>query len=435
MKRFAISFMMVFGLALSVQPVQAEDLPVKESDGTVLEHVTSKGFVTEELPLLENGEEDPVLEEAEKGEVIERGTPRFKLKKRPRKRITLPPKSRIQLNQMPANKRRLLPRIPQKPGQTNKPPQPGGEKGQAVSPPPSQCVIQTSDIIDPRIENGDIGDGNTTKGAQESLMRVMQHGSVEERRVASSIIMAIKSEQLAGVHAPDMGRKASADRAVILPPVGTKGYWNLLSPGQVGLCLREPAGVPPMLLYRQKNMPPGAVEHTLVTSWAQCGLPTRAMPCAFVVDLHKPPPQPGSTDEQSEGSGQFQVLVQGGGKALGGVHVSVIANRKEPLGFQNFQNESDPGTTVVRSGVTNSEGMAIFVLPPLGPGIQIHVTAPPGFSSASLAVMGLILDKRTMIELIPNVNPANGGEQGQATSGEGAVPGGVQGQHTSGENG
>jgi hypothetical protein len=408
MKHFFVFFTMVLGVALNVQLVQAEEVPDTGSEQT--DRAVGKEGVTPEGQLEEEGS---VLEEGEEGEVTERGVrPRIQLPgkggtSKPRPKITIPQKPRPKIKIPPAKHAPVVP----PPGKSKQPPSGGGTlppgQSQPVTPPAPQCVIQTSDIIDSRIENGDTGDGNTTLGAQESLMRLMQHGSVEERRAASSIIKAVKSEQLAGVHAPDMARKATADRAAIVPPVGTKGYWNLLAPGQVGMCLREPAGVPPMLLYRQKNMPPGAVEHTLVTNWAQCGLPTMATSCTFVVDLHKPPPQPGSTDEQPEGTGELQVLVQGEGKALVGVHVAVIGNRKEPLGFQNFQNESDPGITIQRSGVTNGEGIATFVLPLLASGIQIHVKGPPGFLNASVLVDGFILDKKAMIDLSPIEKPAS----------------------------
>ena len=315
MKHRAFLFAMVLGLVLSMQPVQAEDLPVTESDGTVLEDVTSEGLVEEELPLLEDDEEGPVIEEGEEGEVTERGVRRFKLK--PRKRITLPKTPRRSITKPQTKRRRIIipksqtnkPRIPIRRPSGGNPPQTGGTKspfvengggqGQPGTTQVPQCVIKTSDIVDPRIENGDTGDGDTTKGAQGSLMRVMQNGSVEERRAASSIIMAIKAGQLAGVHAPDLARKASADRAASIPPVGTKGYWDLLAPGQVGQCLREPVGAPPMLLYRQKNMPPGAVEHALVTNWAQCSLPTLTTPCQYVVDAVKPIKIAEETPEES----------------------------------------------------------------------------------------------------------------------------------------
>jgi len=367
MKHVSVLFAIVVYSTLSAPLVQAEDLPVTGSNDTALEDVTSEGLVEEELPLLEGDE----------GEVSERGVRRFKLK--PRKRMTIPKNSIRPGITIPKPQSNNPPSPPPTGGTKNPPVDDGGGQGQPVPPPPSQCVIQTSDIIDPRIENGDIGDGNTTMGAQGSLMRVMQHGSVEERRAASSIIMAVKSGQLAGVHAPDMARKVLVDRAASLPPIGTIGYWNLLAPGQVGLCLREPAGVPPMLLYRQKNMPPGAVEHTLVTEWPQCDLPTLPSPCTFVMDLHKPPPPSGSMDNQEEGSGELQVLVKGEGKALQGVQVSVRAIRKESSGHENYQGEFEPEKQLMLVHFTNGQGIAAFIIPPVQNRISVQVNGPPGF--------------------------------------------------------
>ncbi len=102
------------------------------------------------------------------------------------------------------------------------------------------------------------------------------------------MIGAIKNGTLAGIHAPFLGRKAVADRAAIVPPPGTKGYWSLLQPGQLGMCLKEPMGVPPMLLYREKNQHASVIDQTLKTKWAECGLPTPDPPCSYIVDLWKP---------------------------------------------------------------------------------------------------------------------------------------------------
>ena len=380
-------FAMFFVMVWAVQPIQAEEHP--DTMGEVEEAETGAFEDVEE--------EGSVLEEGEEGEITERGLRRFKLK--PRKRILVPKKPAAGTKKFRLKRRPLVPPG----GSSNSPPgeneTPSVEPPDPIEPPgpietpdsvesPSQCVWHTSDIIDPRID----------VSAQERLMAMMSRGG-EERLDASAMIGAVKQGVLAGILlAP---RKVVSDRGQRMTP--PKGWWELIPQGQLGTCLQEPGGEPPIILYRDKNgasnLDPSLIARTLRNMWGQCGLPTPDPACSYLVDLHKPPLAPGSTDEQPEGSGELQVLVMGNGKPVSGVQVTVIANRKEPLGHQNFQNEPGPGTTIMRTAVTNSEGVANFFLPALGKGIQVHAKGPPGFSNASIVVGGLILDRRLMMEL------------------------------------
>ena len=273
MKKVALIFpLMVFGLVMGAQDVRGQN--PQNAD-------LHPPYLPEEELAIQDGEEGSVVEE---DEITGRGVRRFKFKKQSRPRILVPKKP------VPGKKKFRLKRRPlvTPPGATNTPPveespplgEPPGptEPSDSVHLPPAlQCEWKTSDIIDPRIEIS----------AQQSLMRMMSHGGIDQR-AASAMIGAIKNGTLAGIHAPFLGRKASVDRAATIPPPGTRGYWTLLPKGEIGLCLKEPVGTPPMLLYREKNMHPSVIDHTLRTQWEQCGLFTPDPPCAYVVDLHKP---------------------------------------------------------------------------------------------------------------------------------------------------
>lgn len=373
MKHLSIFSAMVLGIALSVQPVQAEDLPVTESenvDSAVVEGLAPEGAVEEDLPLLEEGEE---------GEVTERGVRRFKMK--PRKRISIQkkPPSRITIPQK-TDPRTAIPRpkqpeVPVPPGNSVKPP--AGEVTPPTEPPahndsPPQCVWKTSDIIDQRIDIS----------AQERLMHMMGRGG-EERIDASAMIGAVKQGALAGILlAP---RKAVSDRGQRMTP--PKGWWDLIPQGQLGTCLLEPIGEPPMMLYRDKNgetnIDPSVIDHTLRTIWGQCGLPTPDPACSYLVDLHKPPPESDSPDQSSEGYGELQVFVAAGGRSLQGARVSVRAILKESPGHQNYQSEYEPEKQLMLVHFTNGEGIAAFLIPPVQNRISVQVTNPGFYTHTS----------------------------------------------------
>jgi hypothetical protein len=133
------------------------------------------------------------------------------------------------------------------------------------------CIWKTTDIMDHRIDIG----------AQRSLMRQMSEGPPESRE-ASAMIGAVKEGTLAGILLPP--RQAVAERAQRLEP--PKNYGDLLS-GRNSICLREPAGEPPMIVYRQ-NLEPEQIDEALHTAWAECDLPTPEPPCLYVVDAWAP---------------------------------------------------------------------------------------------------------------------------------------------------
>jgi hypothetical protein len=145
-------------------------------------------------------------------------------------------------------------------------------------PPPGKaktggCTWRTSDIIDKRID----------VSAQVSLMRMMNRGGAD-RRDASAMIGAAKSGEIEGIFRP--GLQVTADRGQRMAP--PRPYWELLQ-GQPSACLLEPAGEPPMIVYRDKMLDP-QTDQALRAAWSQCGLPTPDPPCDYVVNLTKPKP-------------------------------------------------------------------------------------------------------------------------------------------------
>ena len=134
------------------------------------------------------------------------------------------------------------------------------------------CIWKTSDIIDTRID----------VSAQQSLMRMMNRGGTD-RRDASAMIAAAKGGDIEGMYRP--GLKVTVDRGQRMAP--PRPYWELLQ-GQPAACLREPAGEPPMIVYRDE-MPDAQTDQALRSAWSQCGLPTPDPPCEYLVDLTRPP--------------------------------------------------------------------------------------------------------------------------------------------------
>jgi hypothetical protein len=261
----------LFSIALGTIPVApsvlAQDIPANVSEGgdnAVVEEMASKGNMEGKVPVLEEGEGDGVTE---------RGIRRFKFKKKPRKRITIPqnPRRRIQIPQtkQPSN----LPPT----GNTQAPfVEDGGGQGQPVPPPGPQCVVKTSDIVhDLHI---DIGDNHGAgESAKQSLLRMLSRGNLEQRRAASGMVQAIKAQSLAGIF--QWNKQAVSIRSQTLTP--PRGPWDLIPKGQLSMCLNEPAGEPPMIIYSRQLMDPSVLDQALVTAWGQCGLPALPFPCAY----------------------------------------------------------------------------------------------------------------------------------------------------------
>ncbi|MDR4494762.1 MAG: hypothetical protein R3B74_10105 [Nitrospirales bacterium] len=371
MKYFAIFLAMGLGLAVSVQPGFSEDNPATGSE-------VSESAVAGEATLEGTGQEDlPAVEEGQEGEVTERGVRRFKL---PQKKVPLKPRPKI-----------IIPK-PDQPvgmppsGGSGKPPAgagtPPAEPLVPVQPP--QCVWQTSDIIDQRIDIS----------AQQRLMTMMSRGG-EERLDASAMIGAVKQGSLAGILLSS--RKAVSDRGQRMTP--PKGWWDLIPQGQLGTCLQEPTGEPPMMLYRdtqgEVTLDPSVIDHTLRTVWRQCGLPTPVPACSYLVDLQKPPSPPDPTNPTSVEHGELLVFVKGNGNPLAGVQVSVRAQSQTQPG-------QDQGTTFLLTQMTNGNGLAGFHIPPVQNRISVQISGPPGFLS-HLSEFGFSpkATKGIMVELMP----------------------------------
>jgi hypothetical protein len=229
-------------------------------------------------------------------------------------------------------------------------------------------------------------------------MHMMSLGG-EERLDASAMIAAVKKGALAGILlAP---RRSVSDRGQRMSP--PKGWWELIPQGQLGTCLLEPIGEPPMMLYRDKNgevnFDPSVIDHTLRTMWGLCGLPTPVPACSYLVDLHKPPPESDSPNQPSEGYGELQVVVKGSGQGMARVQVEVAGKIHWPPGHPK---EHEPEQNFAQIQFTNGEGVTGFLIPPVQGPIRVSVTGPTGFLNHTSEFGFLPKEtKGIMIELQP----------------------------------
>ncbi|MDH5426732.1 MAG: S8 family peptidase [Nitrospirota bacterium] len=160
------------------------------------------------------------------------------------------------------------------------PPPPPGTQPPPPPPPVAQCTVKTSDIVHSlKIDIGD-NDSSTTS-AKQSLLRMLIHGDLQARREASGMVKATEDGTLAGIFQSSKGPVASRGQRMIPP----RGWWDLIPQGQLGMCLQEPAGEPPMIIYRNQEMQPSVLDDTLRKAWRQCGLPTPVLPCTYVKDM------------------------------------------------------------------------------------------------------------------------------------------------------
>jgi hypothetical protein len=418
MKKFVIIFFVALGLAIGLQDVRAQN--TQNAD-------LHPPYFAEEEPAGPEGEEAPVLEEGEGDGVTERGLRPFKYKKRkraPLKKIQpglkkVQPKRKATKKPHPARKNfRLKPRpLTSVPGSSQQPPGGSGvpsgappvdppdpvEPPDPIEPPdqgdsPQECVWHTSDIVDERID----------VSAQERLMAMMSRGG-KAGRDASAMIGAVKQGILAGILLGP--RKAVSDRGQRLTP--PKGWWELIPQGQLGTCLQEPVGEPPMMLYRDKmgeaNLDPSVIDHTLRTHWKQCGLPTPTSPCSYLVDLHKPPPKPGTPEEKDKEGVVLTTLtiyVTGGGYPLMGASVNMS-------GTYEYEDGGEKRQEVWATKGLTKDGKAQLVVPNSLQKVTVIVrgseaTAYPGdmgYSNASIFIEGSILDgKLPPVDLDPLPN-------------------------------
>jgi hypothetical protein len=131
------------------------------------------------------------------------------------------------------------------------------------------CKWTSMDVIDPRIDDG----------AQQSLMRKLRLSSPAEIRAEGSAMLgAVKNESLAGILKPF--RPAVAARAQKLGKTGDQ----LVPAGQDSICVTEPAGDKPLIVYRT-GLDDARVDRALSDAWKQCGLPTPLPPCDYEVVL------------------------------------------------------------------------------------------------------------------------------------------------------
>ncbi len=146
------------------------------------------------------------------------------------------------------------------------------KKQQAAAALASTCEVRTSDIIQTKIDIG----------AQYSMMRKMS-GDETSRLEASSILHAIDTGALAAVLLPP--RKAVSDRGQRMSP--QRGYWTMIPKGKNSVCLKEPAGEAPMILYRE-NLQPPQIDAAITKAWKDCEIRPVPRACEYIVDLHKP---------------------------------------------------------------------------------------------------------------------------------------------------
>jgi serine protease len=151
-------------------------------------------------------------------------------------------------------------------------------------PPVQQCTIKTTDIV--HSLKIDIGNNDSqTTSAKQSVFRMLIHGDVETRRDASGMVKATENGTLAGIFQRNKGPVAA--RGQRMTP--QKGWWELIPQGQLGLCLKEPAGEAPMIIYREQEMSTSQLDTMLRQAWHQCGLPALPFPCVYQKDLGNKP--------------------------------------------------------------------------------------------------------------------------------------------------
>jgi hypothetical protein len=111
------------------------------------------------------------------------------------------------------------------------------------------------------------------------------HGNVEMRRDASGMVKSTESGALAGIFQRNKGPVAARGQRMTPP----RGWWELIPQGQLGMCLKDPAGEPPMIIYRNQEMAPSVLDDMLRKAWRQCGLPALPFPCVYKKDMGNKP--------------------------------------------------------------------------------------------------------------------------------------------------
>lgn len=248
---------------------------------------------------------------------------------------------------------------------------PGALRAVAARPPDEPVPVATAepwttqDVIDERID----------VQAQFALMRMLA-GEPPDRGLASAVLTAIVGGDLAGVYRED--RRAPALRARGL---GT-GWWTLVPPGRVAVCVTAPETEPPMIAVRRgAEKDPDAYDRGLAEAWAECGLPA-APPRPYVETL---PPRPVSTEVETgcaypQADGQINVHVYDAdtGDAIEGVEVI-------------YGNESRPGFGWPR---LRTDLLGYAVVAPAPPGrYRIAAIAPEVDGEQVYAAVGVDVDQ------------------------------------------
>jgi hypothetical protein len=131
--------------------------------------------------------------------------------------------------------------------------------------------------------------------AQRALFRMLR-ADPESNRVARNLTYAVKLKVLGGIYKED--QKAPALRAQKMG----KGWWQLIPKGANAICVKEPVGLPPMIVFRDKiRSTPSQLDQALKRAWTDCGFadlsPPPYRPKAFP-QYPKPKPSPPPDDHQ-----------------------------------------------------------------------------------------------------------------------------------------
>ena len=105
--------------------------------------------------------------------------------------------------------------------------------------------------------------------AQRALFRLLKREPAANL-AAREMIFAVKTGRLAGIYKED--ERAPALRAQALG----MGWWQLVSrlaPGKDAVCVKEPAGTLPMMVFRDKvRSLPDRLDPALLGAWSSCGI-------------------------------------------------------------------------------------------------------------------------------------------------------------------
>ena len=112
--------------------------------------------------------------------------------------------------------------------------------------------------------------------AQRALLRMLKADS-DSNHLSRNMIYAVKLKYVGGIYKED--QRAPALRAQRMG----KGWWQLIPKGEDAICLKGPAGLKPMIVFRDKiRSIPSRLDPALRKAWMACG----------IADLSPPPYKP-----------------------------------------------------------------------------------------------------------------------------------------------